>query len=272
MNPLNALVQVWWARPYYQYTIGEISMAQLIGAIGKRLFITALILAACGATAYFLSRSGVKEKFDRIGITEEQLAQKHELMVKNGNFDPNFFLGKKAEEDAVDMRIFGKVMGSDSSASFWVSKVNTPPVKEQEVSRQANSSTPTELKALPMVETIVEATPTEPLKTDLALVTSAPAPASAAADKEVQQTWPAAAKPGFDCAAASTQVEKLICNDQELINADSWMSQIYKKTEKTDEIVTTQKLWLKERHLCKTSECLMKSYSVRIKELTNSGA
>lgn len=275
MNPIKALFQVWWARPYYQYTIGEISIGQLIIAIAKRALITLLIMAALGAPTYFSWRSDNKAKFEKIGITEEQLAQKQALMIRDGKYDPNFFLGKKAEENAVDMRIFGKVMGSEHSASFWVPKVNAP-LKGQEITTQGNAANPpaVEIASSPKVQILVEITPSEPLQPAPIAVsmngTSSPAPTTAG--KDIQQTWPDATKPGFDCAAARSQVEKLICNDRNLINADSWMSHTYRNAEKTDATVATQKLWLKKRNLCNTSECLLESYSVRIKELSNSGS
>lgn len=86
---------------------------------------------------------------------------------------------------------------------------------------------------------------------------------------------PQEAKPSFDCAKATTKVEKMICEDSsgELQNLDRQISQIYQDTKtKLDKnakkaLLDSQKSWLKTRERCESKECLKESLQSRIKEL-----
>jgi uncharacterized protein len=87
--------------------------------------------------------------------------------------------------------------------------------------------------------------------------------------------------PSFDCGKASTDIEKTICADKDLSEADrslalrySELSRILKPGEKK-ELVQTQKTWLRQRDkecsrlstAAERSKCLKERYSQRIAEL-----
>lgn len=86
---------------------------------------------------------------------------------------------------------------------------------------------------------------------------------------------PKEAKPSFDCAKATTKVEKIICEDSsgELQNLDRQISQSYQDTKaKLDKnakkaLLDSQKSWLKTRERCESKERLKESLQSRIKEL-----
>lgn len=77
------------------------------------------------------------------------------------------------------------------------------------------------------------------------------------------------AKPSFDCAKATTKVEKMICNDEsgELQNLDRQISQSYQiakaKLDKNGKkaLLDSQKSWLKTRQRCEDKECLKKAFA-----------
>lgn len=83
------------------------------------------------------------------------------------------------------------------------------------------------------------------------------------------------AKPSFDCAKATTKVEKMICNDEsgELQNLDRQISQSYQiakaKLDKNGKkaLLDSQKSWLKTRQRCEYKECLKELLQDRNKEL-----
>jgi uncharacterized protein len=77
----------------------------------------------------------------------------------------------------------------------------------------------------------------------------------------------------FDCAKASTTVEKLICADEKLSVLDDQLTAAYKTASETatDKAAfkTQQRDWLKKkRNACKNAECLTKTYQARIDEIT----
>ena len=84
---------------------------------------------------------------------------------------------------------------------------------------------------------------------------------------------PQEAKPSFDCAKATTKVEKMICEDSsgELQNLDRQISQIYQDTKAKlgknakKALLDSQKSWLKTRERCESKECLKESLQSRIK-------
>ncbi|WP_439671216.1 Lysozyme inhibitor LprI N-terminal domain-containing protein [Cupriavidus necator] len=80
------------------------------------------------------------------------------------------------------------------------------------------------------------------------------------------------AGPGFDCAKASSNVEKMICADQTLSDADSVVSDMYKEVLSTagnpNHVKQEQRQWLtKVRNACKTPDCLAKAYDMQYNKL-----
>lgn len=77
---------------------------------------------------------------------------------------------------------------------------------------------------------------------------------------------------GFNCAKASSAIEKMICGNPELSRMDDDMATAYKavasKASDSTPLTADQKLWLKDiRNSCKDELCLKKAYSLRIAEL-----
>jgi len=73
----------------------------------------------------------------------------------------------------------------------------------------------------------------------------------------------------FDCAKASTKVEKMICDDAQLSQQDNELSreyiQVLARNEDQKEVIQNQKLWLKEvRNSCFDAACLKMVYAERI--------
>lgn len=78
----------------------------------------------------------------------------------------------------------------------------------------------------------------------------------------------------FDCAKASTRVEKIICNNQELSDLDAKMDQVYRDSlsaydyYKGLEVTSDQRKWIKiTRSACKDVACIKNAYLLRIDEL-----
>jgi uncharacterized protein len=76
----------------------------------------------------------------------------------------------------------------------------------------------------------------------------------------------------FDCGKAASEVEKLICGNEELSRLDESLNKAYLKAlERPDirqKMIESQRQWLKnERNACKNEDCLKKAYETRIKEL-----
>ena len=88
---------------------------------------------------------------------------------------------------------------------------------------------------------------------------------------------PQEAKPSFDCAKATTKVEKMICSDSsgKLQRLDATMSLNYKAIKKQiatsgkKKLLSSQKLWLEQLQQCKTKECVKESLQNRIIKLTS---
>ena len=78
----------------------------------------------------------------------------------------------------------------------------------------------------------------------------------------------------FDCAKASTVVEKMICEDAEINSLDEEMSAAYKKLIETRDhsqrIMTEadQKKWLTLRNTCSDRSCLEARYKLRVEVLS----
>lgn len=78
----------------------------------------------------------------------------------------------------------------------------------------------------------------------------------------------------FDCAKASTSIEKTLCGDAALSDLDELLLQHYKKAQlyapSPDALKDQQKTWLKTvRDACPDATCLKKAYRARIGELTD---
>jgi Uncharacterized protein conserved in bacteria, putative lipoprotein len=79
---------------------------------------------------------------------------------------------------------------------------------------------------------------------------------------------------GFDCAKASTAVEKMICADAELSKLDDEMNEAFQNhisnNEKyRDKERTEQQNWLHGRNECLDTSCLIQAYQNRLKVLKN---
>ncbi len=76
----------------------------------------------------------------------------------------------------------------------------------------------------------------------------------------------------FDCGKASTNVEKLICNDEKLSKLDDELFSAYRAERQVDKkgnaLKNSQIIWLKDRNKCIDSACINKSYSTRIEQLS----
>ena len=82
---------------------------------------------------------------------------------------------------------------------------------------------------------------------------------------------------GFDCGKASTKVEKLICQDTELSELDSRMSDVYEqaltRTNEASQLKEQQRRWLRDvRNQCSDLSCLKSTYTQRIEQLTTKRA
>jgi len=76
----------------------------------------------------------------------------------------------------------------------------------------------------------------------------------------------------FDCAKATSEVEKLICGNDDLSRLDEYLHKAFLKALKRPDIkqqtIESQKLWLKNnRNACRDAKCIRKAYKTRIKEL-----
>lgn len=86
-----------------------------------------------------------------------------------------------------------------------------------------------------------------------------------------------AASPSFNCAKASSSVEKLICNDAELAGLDNSLSSLYQVVMKNSSaaeqklLKAEQRGWIKGRDDCWKSDdmrgCVLSDYQYRINEL-----
>lgn len=72
----------------------------------------------------------------------------------------------------------------------------------------------------------------------------------------------------FDCVKATTNVEKMICENEELSQLDTELSEVFKAFYfSSNEIKNAQKIWLKERDKCQNKECIQSMYQSKIQEL-----
>lgn len=87
-----------------------------------------------------------------------------------------------------------------------------------------------------------------------------------------------ASGPSFDCAKATTAVEKMICADPQLTALDRAVARLYAGVPRTDRsswqkgdrvggLWTSQPDWLKERDRCADRDCLIANYDERLGDL-----
>jgi len=75
----------------------------------------------------------------------------------------------------------------------------------------------------------------------------------------------------FDCSKAKSDVEKAICQDDELSKLDEKLSEVYTSFYLlTKEIKTDQRDWIKQRNRCQDDSCIMEAYTTRLEELNTS--
>lgn len=79
--------------------------------------------------------------------------------------------------------------------------------------------------------------------------------------------------PSFDCAKASTRIEKMICSNEELSELDKELNVAYtmakESTDISDHVKSLQRKWVKRRDLCKDYNCLRAIYQRQLKLLMN---
>lgn len=72
----------------------------------------------------------------------------------------------------------------------------------------------------------------------------------------------------FDCTKATTNVEKIICENEELSQLDIELSEVFKAFYfSKNEIKNAQKAWIKDRDKCQDKECTESMYQNKIQEL-----
>jgi len=76
----------------------------------------------------------------------------------------------------------------------------------------------------------------------------------------------------FDCAKAKTKIDKLVCGDPKLSEADEKLNAVYNdvlaKSPVPEDTKQQQLEWVKERrNPCKSTDCLQQAYTSRISDL-----
>jgi len=81
-------------------------------------------------------------------------------------------------------------------------------------------------------------------------------------------SWACSQGPSFDCAKATTTIEKMICADAELSRLDLELGRLYeialKQAPKPERLLKQQRTWLKERDRCADVAGLRLTYQDRI--------
>jgi uncharacterized protein len=79
----------------------------------------------------------------------------------------------------------------------------------------------------------------------------------------------AVSAPAFDCAKATSTVERLICADEELSAVDRAVGRLYAGVRRSgrSRLSTSQSNWLKQRDDCRDKSCLIAEYDDRLFEL-----
>ncbi len=72
---------------------------------------------------------------------------------------------------------------------------------------------------------------------------------------------------------ATSEVEKIICSDDELSKLDDSLNKAYcealKRAQTKNRSMESQREWLKYRNACKNTACLKRGYKTRINELVS---
>ena len=75
----------------------------------------------------------------------------------------------------------------------------------------------------------------------------------------------------FDCVKAKSDVEKAICQDEELSKLDEELNKVYTSFYfLTKEMKTDQREWLKQRNQCQDTACIKEVYTARVNNLNTS--
>ncbi len=80
-----------------------------------------------------------------------------------------------------------------------------------------------------------------------------------------QTTASSSSAPSFNCAKASTEVEKAICGSKPLSTLDAILAKQYKAAGSSAK--ADQKAWLSSRNSCQDSECVASRYAERLLQL-----
>ena len=76
----------------------------------------------------------------------------------------------------------------------------------------------------------------------------------------------------FDCNRATTEIEKMVCADEDLSNLDDQLGDTYAEAlsfeANVKQLKKQQRDWLKKRNRCRERACLIKEYKSRIEELS----
>jgi uncharacterized protein len=90
-------------------------------------------------------------------------------------------------------------------------------------------------------------------------------------------TAPAGLAASFDCAKATSAVERMICSDRLLSRLDDALAKNYRNMLSADfggskaDLRHSQHKWLSERNRCRDNACLVDLYRERVDELCDYG-
>lgn len=88
-----------------------------------------------------------------------------------------------------------------------------------------------------------------------------------------QDTSSEQVKPSFSCEQATAKIDKMICKSPDLAGWDAKVFESYKEAMKTtnaaqtNQLVNSQKEWIKKRNQCGTNQCIADAYEQRDREL-----
>ena len=78
----------------------------------------------------------------------------------------------------------------------------------------------------------------------------------------------AVSAPSFNCAKAVSDVERIICADEQLGQSDRAVATLYRLAVKRDQrVLQAQREWLRSRDQCHNAYCLLSSYEQRVDDL-----
>ena len=73
----------------------------------------------------------------------------------------------------------------------------------------------------------------------------------------------------FDCAQATTSIEKRICIDEELSRLDDVLDHAYQAVRVRADVVRDQRRWIATRNACNDAVCIRRAYQDRIAQLAD---